>query len=633
MSATNESTQYTFQAEIAQLLQLLSHSLYQNREIAIRELVSNASDALDKARFIAVSSDAIRSDESFEITITPDAESKVLTIHDNGIGMTQEDLVNNLGTIARSGSLDFVNKLSGDEKKDMSIIGQFGVGFYSAFMLASRVEVVTRSHTEDAGWRWESDGTGSFTIEAADVAGRGTEVRLHLKDDVAGEFIEPTRLKYIISKYSTFVPYPIKLDGEHINDQPPIWVEPKSSLKDEQYEEFFKYLTHRPEKPLWHLHLSADSPFQFYSILFCPETNLERMGFGHDEHGLHLCAKRILVQNDNRDLLPEYLRFIHGLVDSSDLPLNVSREALQDNTIFRKMRKVLVKRVLDHLSKMSKDDVAAYEKFYTQFGTILREGISSDFENKDKIASLLRFQSSHSPDGESLVSLDEYVERSPDEQKQIYFLGGSDRAAIERSPNLEVFRKRNLEVLYLVDPADEFVLSHVGKFKDYDIVSVDSAELALPDAGGDEDKKDDDAKTEEPDAAGLGLILKLFKDALGDQVTDVRKSERLTESACCIVNPDGGMSTQMQKVLQSNAPGFEMNKLILEVNPNVPLVKRLCELVKNEDNNEFVKECGRQFYANALVQAGIAPNGDEMADRIQKFMEELAEKKSSIAMG
>lgn len=631
MTTTDNPTEYTFQAEIAQLLQLLSHSLYQNREIAIRELVSNASDALDKARFVAVSSDAIGSDESFEITIDPDKEAKVLTIRDNGIGMTKEDLVNNLGTIARSGSLDFVNKLSGDEKDDMSIIGQFGVGFYSAFMLATKVEVVTRSHTEDKGWRWESDGTGSFTIEQTDVENRGTEVRLHLKDDVAGEFTEPTRLKYIITRYSTFVPYAIKLDGEHLNDQPPIWVEPKSSLKQEQYDQFFEYLTHRPGKPMWHLHLSADSPFQFYSILYCPDTNLERMGFGHDEHGLHLCAKRILVQNDNRELLPEYLRFIHGLVDSADLPLNVSREALQDNTVFRKMRKVLVKRVLDHLGKMAKDDNEAYSKFYEQFGTILREGVSSDFDNKDKIAGLLRFQSSHA-DADSLTALDGYIERAPEEQKQIYFLGGSDRQSVERSPNLEVFRKRNLEVLYLIDPSDEFVLSHVGKYQDYDIISVDSAELSLPEVGDDE-KKDDESAAEKTDEAGLGMVLKLFKDALGDRVADVRKSERLTDSACCIVNPDGGMSTQMQKVLQSNAPGFEMNKLILEVNPTVPLIGRLCELVKNEDNNGFVQECGRQFYANALVQAGLAPNGDEMADRVQKFMEELADKKSSIAMG
>ena len=317
-------------------------------------------------------------------------------------------------------------------------------------------------------------------------------------------------------------------------------------------------------------------------------------------------------------------------MDSADLPLNVSRESLQDNTVFRKMRKVLVKRVLDHLAKMARD-AEAYAKFYEQFGSILREGVSSDFENKDKIAGLLRFESSH--DADVRTSLAEYVERAPEEQKQIYFLGGPDRASIERSPNLEVFRKRNLEVLYIIDPADEFVLSHVGKFNDHDIVSVDAADLQLPDTPESDETKEDKDNPDEPDAAGLGLVLKLFKDALGGQVTDVRKSERLTTSACCVVNAEGGMSTQMQKVLQLNAPGFEMNKLILEVNPTVPLVKRLCELSKNDDNGAFIQECGRQLYANALVQAGLAPNGDEMADRVQKFMEELADKKSSIAMG
>jgi len=627
----SDSQKYTFQAEIAQLLQLLSHSLYQNKEIAIRELVSNASDALDKARFTAISSDAIDSGEAFEIHIQPSKDDKRLTIRDNGIGMTKDDLIANLGTIARSGSLDFVSKLSGDEKEDMSLIGQFGVGFYAAFMLADKVEVITRNHSEDAGWRWESAGTGSFEIEPAEVESRGTAVILHLKEDVVSEFTEPARLKFIVSKYSTFVPYPIKLEDEHLNDQPPIWVEPKSSLTQEQYDEFYQYLTHRPESPRWHLHLSSDSPFQFYSILFCPEMNMERLGFGQDGHGLHLCAKRILVQNDNRDLLPEYLRFLHGLVDSSDLPLNVSRETLQDNTVFRKMRKVLVKRVLEHLKKVATDDADAYLKFYSEFGSILREGVSSDFDNKDRIAALLRFQSSHSQDAESLTGLDEYIERSPEEQKQIYFLGGTDRATIERSPNLEVFRKRNLEVLYIVDPADEFVLSHVGKYSDYDIVSVDSAELSLPET----DDKDGDDKSEdkpEADAAGLGLVLKLVKDALGDQVTDVRKSERLTDSTCCIVNPDGGMSTQMQKVLQNSAPGFEMNKLILEINPSAPLVLRLCELAKNDDNNGFIADCGQQLYANAMVQAGLAPNGDDMADRVQRFMMQLADGKSSIVM-
>ena len=629
MTTTGNPKQYAFQAEIKQLLHLLSHSLYQNREIAIRELVSNASDAIDKLKHISLTNKDLSTD-NLEIRIEPNKDDNVLVIRDNGIGMTEEELVTNLGTIAHSGSFEFISKLKEQGESGASLIGQFGVGFYSAFMLAEKVEVVTRSYTGDQGYRWESDGSGNFEItEVADVE-RGTEVRLHLKKDME-EFTDTQRLKYILTKYSTFVPQPIKLDGEHINDQPPIWVEPKSSLTDEQYNNFFSYLTHMPEqKPRWHLHLSADSPFQFYSILYCPESNFEKLGFGRMEHGLHLCAKRILVQNDNRDLLPEYLRFINGLVDSADLPLNVSRETLQDNAVFRKMRKVLVKKVLDHLASVADEDSKAYQEFYNEFGMTLREGVSNDYDNRDRIAGLLRFQSSHGTGPDDLVSLDAYLERAGESQKQIYFLGGSDRNSVERNPNLEIFRKRNLEVLYLVDAADEFVLSQLGKYKDHEITSIDSADLKLPESDGDE-KSDDDKQDNEPEnKMGFDKVLELFKEALGDSVTDVRKSERLTESACCVVNEQGGMSTQMQKVLQMNAPGFEMSKLILEVNPKDQLIARLSDLSANSQHDEFIRNCGRQFCANAMVVAGLAPDSESMARRVEMFMQELAESRSTI---
>ncbi|MCA9038113.1 MAG: molecular chaperone HtpG, partial [Planctomycetaceae bacterium] len=352
MTEQAEKTQYSFQAEIKQLLHLLSHSLYQNREITIRELVSNASDALDKFRYLTLTSDVTGDASDLRVVLDPDKEARVLTIRDNGVGMTRDELTQNLGTIARSGSLDFLRNAQQTESKDSSLhlIGQFGVGFYSAFMLADRVEVITRSHKEENGWVWESTGDGSYTItEATEPVERGTSIRLHLKKDL-DEYTDPIRLKYILRKYSTFVPHAIYVQDEHINNQPPIWVEPRNSLTEEQYQNFYEYLTHFPgQKPLWHLHLSADSPFQFHSILYSPESNLEKMGFGRSDHGLHLCAKRILVQNDNRDLLPDYLRFLRGIVDSADLPLNVSREALQDNTVFRKMQKVITKKVLDHL--------------------------------------------------------------------------------------------------------------------------------------------------------------------------------------------------------------------------------------------------------------------------------------------
>lgn len=635
MTAQTEKQQYAFQAEISQLLQLLSHSLYQNREITIRELVSNASDALDKFRYVSLTSGQKQAADDLRVTIVPDKEGRILTIRDNGVGMTREELVNNLGTIARSGSLEFLKKAqkAGDKSVDLSLIGQFGVGFYSAFMLADNVEVVTRSYTEEAGWRWESTGDGNYTIsEVTDGVERGTSIRLHLKEGL-DEFTESVRLKYILRKYSTFVPHAIYLESEHVNDQPPIWVEPKNSLTEEQYHNFFEYLTHYPgQKPLWYLHLSADSPFQFHSILYCPDSNLEKMGFGRTDHGLHLCAKRILVQNDNRNLLPDYLRFLRGIVDSADLPLNVSREALQDNTVFRKMQKVITKKVLDHLDSISSDSKDDYARFYREFGVILREGVTSDFENRDRLAKLLRFGSTHSLMTSEMVSLEDYCSRIQEGQEQIYFACGTDPDAVMRDPNLEVFRSRNLEVLILTDPADEFILSHLREFDKKDIVSVDSADLKLP-PKSDESTESGEKKTDEEKAAenvpeNFDKVLSLLTEALGDQVQEVRRSERLTESACCLVNAQGSMSTTMQRVLRMNTPDFEMQKMILELNPNAPLIRRMAELASNTDNNRFVQDCGRQLHANAMIMAGLAPNGNEMAARLQDFMLQLASQKA-----
>ncbi|APZ93178.1 molecular chaperone HtpG [Fuerstiella marisgermanici] len=635
MTVETPQEKFTFQAEISRLLHILSESLYQNREITVRELVSNASDALDKLRHAALTDTDIDASDLL-ISIEPNKDEHQLVIRDNGIGMTRDELVQNLGTIAHSGSLEFIEKLQkSDTKDDVSLIGQFGVGFYSAFMLAERVEVRTRSYSEEQGWVWESTGDGSFTIsEPAEKLERGTEIRLHLKKDL-GEFTDPARLKYILRKYSTFVPHPINVDGEHINDQPPIWVEPKSSVTEEQYQNFFEYLTHFPgQKAQWHLHLTADSPFQFHSILYCPDANLERMGFGKSDHGLHLCAKRILVQNDNRDLLPDYLRFLRGIVDSADLPLNVSREALQDNTVFRKMQKVITKKVLDHLDTIASDDSAAYGKFYGEFGSVLREGIGEDFDNRDRLAKLLRFKSTNTSAEDGLASLAGYCERAPEDQKQIYFATGADETSILRDPNLEIFRERNLEVLLLTDPVDEYVLSTLGEFDEHKLVPIDSADLELPGSEAKDSETDDEKKEDEKDAAdlpnGFGTVLSIFKEALGDQVEDVRKSERLTESACCLVNAKGAQSTTMQKVLQVNMPDFEMSKMILEINPKAPLVQRLCELSVNDDNKDFVRTCGQQLYSNALIMAGLAPKADEMSSRVQDFMMQLAQQKSSI---
>jgi len=632
MAQAADKEQFTFQTEIKQLLHLLSHSLYQNREITIRELVSNASDALDKMRFIQVNEEQYRDDDELVIRLEPDSEGRTLSIFDNGIGLTHDELISNLGTIAHSGSLEFLNKLSGDAAADLSLIGQFGVGFYSAFMLADSVEVFTRSYQESTGWRWESDGSGSFTIEPADNLPRGTTVKLHLKEG-HDEFSQEERLKYIIRKHSTFVPHPVRLGDEQLNEQRAVWAEPKSQLDDEAYDKFYQYLTHRAdESPLWRLHLSADSPIQFHTLVYCPATNLESMGFGRVEHGMHLCAKRILVQDDCRELVPEYLRFLYGIVDSADLPLNVSRQALQDDTIFRKIRKVLVKRVLDHLTKMAEQQPEEYLTFYRTFGTTLREGVSTDFENREKIAGLMRFESSHADAGDELTSLGEYIERAGEDQKQIYYLGGADLSAIEKNPNLEIFRKKKLEVLYLADPVDEIMLSNLMTYDGKQLTSIDAADLAFP-QDEEADKSDDESPAEEKDESstpGFEKVVSLFKEALGDMAEDVRASKRLTDSPVCLVNPEGAMSTQMQKVLRMSNKDFQMAKRILEINPSAPLIKRLSDLSGNSDHSEFIRQCARQLFDNAMLLEGLPPSVEDVVSRTQQFMAELAEKRSPI---
>ncbi|QDU10771.1 molecular chaperone HtpG [Gimesia aquarii] len=625
---------FTFQAEIKKLLDLLSHSLYQNREIAIRELISNASDALDKFRFLSLTEETAKEEQHLEIRLEPDEENKVLAISDNGVGMTHAELIENIGTIAHSGSLDFLKNAAGDEKEEVSLIGKFGVGFYSAFMLADKVEVLTRSYQEESGWKWESDGTGAFTIEAQEGLERGTSIRLHLRKDL-DEYTSDTRLKFILKKYSTFVPYPIKLGDELVNDQPPIWLEPKTQLTQEQYDGFYQYLAHNGEEQArWHLHLSSDSPFQFHSILYCPQTNLELMGFGRTEHGISLCAKRILVQNDNRDLLPEYLRFIYGIVDSADLPLNISRESLQDNTIFRKIQKVLTKRVLSHLASIAKDDEEKYLEFYRQFGSSLREGIGTDFENRDAIAKLLRFPSSKGASENELVSLETYLGRAEENQKQIYYLGGHDFNTIAKNPNLEIFRKKGIEVFYLADPMDEIVLSNLAKFEDHDIISIDSSEVKLP--GESEEKVESEEASEkkeehkEPVSPEFEKVLSLFEEELKDDVESITKSDRLTDSPCCLVMPEGAISSQLQKVLSMNNKDFPTTKRILEINPDAELIKRLCTLSSNTDQHAFIKQCGRQLFWNASLMTGIATSPDEITSNIQSMMEELAQKRSPI---
>ena len=627
MATVTDRQEFTFQAEIKQLLHLLSHSLYQSREIALRELISNASDALDKMRYVALTDPAHRDAGPFQIAVEVRPSDHQLVIRDNGLGMTREELVTNLGTIAHSGSREFLKGLAvaADNKADVSLIGQFGVGFYAAFMIADTVRVRTRSYHEDAGWEWESDGSGTFTVTQAPGLPRGTEVVLHLKND-AQDFANEARVGDVLKRYSSFIPHPITVGGQVVNDQRPIWVEPRNQVTDEQYTQFYQHLTHHAEeKPLWHLHLAADSPIQFRAILYGPPTNVERLGFGRAEHGLSLCAKRVLVQGDCRDLLPDYLRFLYGLVDSEDLPLNVSRETLQDNSVIRKIRNTLVKGVLDRLQQLASEQPDHYLTFYRQFGTILKEGIPTDFSNRERIARLLRFPSSRTKGADTLTSLDEYIQRAPADQKRLYYLGGPDLASIRKSPNLEIFRRRGLEVLFLTDPIDEFVMADLHTYDGRPLTSIDSADLDLPGTEPAPEITPGDAP-----AGGLGKLIDLFRVALGGKVREVRESRRLTDSPCCLVNAEGGPSTQMQRILKLANQAFPAPGRILEVNPSAPLIRRLASLTANPDHDEFIKRCALQLWANAQALEGTLAEPEELVSRVQAFMEEAAEKRSPI---
>ena len=630
VSTAGDEREYPFQAEIKQLLHLLSHSLYQSRDIAIRELISNASDALDKMRYVALTDEAHRDEIALEITLEGAPDAGTIVIRDTGVGMTRDELVTNLGTIAHSGSREFLKAAqagaSPSSKPDLSLIGQFGVGFYAAFMIADGVVVRTRSYKEGSGWEWRSDGSGTFTVTEAGGLARGTEIVLHLKED-AKEYAEGRKLKDVVRRYSGFVPHPIRIGGDVVNGQKPIWVEPKSQVTEEQYTQFYRHLTHHEdETPLWHLHLAADSPIQFHAVLYCPPTNAEKLGFGHAEHGLSLCAKRVLVQGDCRDLVPEYFRFLYGLVDSEDLPLNVSRETLQDNSVVRKIRNALVKGVLDLLTRMGAEKPADYASFYKTFGMFLKEGVARDFANRERLAKLLRFASTRSEGDEPSESLDEYVGRMVPDQKHIYYLGGPDLASVRKSPNLEIFRRRGIEVLFLTEPVDEFVMSALGKFGEKTLTSIDSADLDLP---GEDAKAGDKAESH---PGGFGRVLDLFREALGSRVTEVRASKRLTDSPCCLVNADGLMSAQMHRLLEMSGKGVPPSSRVLEVNPASPLIGRLATLVANPDHDGFIKECALQLWSCAMILEGTLPEPEDLAARMQGFVERAAEGKSPIVM-
>lgn len=578
---------HAFQTEVNQLLKLMIHALYSNKEIFLRELISNASDALDKLRFEAVSNDALSEGETeLAVEVGFDKEAKTVTISDNGIGMTRDEVIENIGTIANSGTKKFLENMTGDQAKDSHLIGQFGVGFYSAFIVADKVVLTTRKAGEDkaSATRWESTGEGEYTLETVEKSTKGTEITLHLKEDM-DEFLNDYRLKNIITTYSDHINFPIKMwqtkqdeEGkdteektlEQINKATALWTQPKSELSDEDYNNFYQTLSHDFEAPLAHIHNKVEGTLEYTSLLYIPKKAPFDLYDRDRRYGLKLYVKRVFIMDDAEHLMPTYLRFVRGVIDSNDLPLNVSREILQSNRVVDKIRSASVKRVLDQLTKMAKDeDQTNFNEFWDQFGNVMKEGVIEDFANKDKIANLLRFSTTHEASGvEQRVSLQQYVDRMAEDQEAIYFITADTYAAAKGSPHLEMFRKKGIEVLLLTDRIDEWLVSHLTEFDGKSLKSVTAADLKEFEEEAEKELTEEDKKARE-------ALTEKVKNALADQVSDVKMTHRLTDSPACVVSVDGDMSAHMARMMEQMGQAIPKQKPVLELNPDHSLVKKL----------------------------------------------------------
>jgi molecular chaperone HtpG len=624
---TGEKATYEFKAETKKLLDIVINSLYTERDVFVRELISNAADALEKFRHASITETEIFDGHMpLEITIELDEEKNTLTVTDTGIGMTRGELEHNLGTIAHSGSNTYLAELVEAAKKDVSLIGQFGVGFYSAFMAGKTVRVQTRSWDKSEGNEWVSDGTGSFTITEMKGLRRGTKIIVELKDE-AKDYAQKWKIDSIIKQYSAFVSFPIKLDGETVNTVQALWTKNKNDVKDEEYNDFYKFVGNASTDPMYRLHFSADAPLAINALLFVPAENFEVFGFGKVDPGVNLYCQRILIDQHSKNILPEWLRFLKGVVDSEDLPLNISRQALQDNSLVAKLRRVITKRFLKHLDEEATREPEQYLKFWSTFGLYLKEGATSDYEYQKEIGKLLRFESSKSEAG-TPISLADYVLRMNPDQKEIYYINGPSRAAIEAGPYVEMFTKKDTEILYTMEPIDDFVLSHLGEFDGKKLVSADGADLSLTqiaeetieDSGTDEsDKLDTDA---------LAGLTKWMQEVLAKSVSEVVVSKRLVDAPAMIVNPDGHMTSTMERILSASRkehgiPGMESSKKKLEINPKNPLIVKLAELYKTDDT--FAGEVAKQIHDNAMIQAGLVVDPIEMVERNYKILNRVVQ--------
>ncbi|MCN4144330.1 MAG: molecular chaperone HtpG [Thiohalomonas sp.] len=629
-----------FQTEVNQLLKLMIHSLYSNKEIFLRELVSNASDAIDKLRFEAISESKLYEDDTeLKISLSFDKDARTITISDNGIGMSRDEVVENIGTIAKSGTREFLDSLTGDQKKDANAIGQFGVGFYSGFIVADKITLCTRraGTAGDQAVLWESGGEGDFSIETVHKDSRGTEITLHLKDD-EDELLDGSRLRTIARKYSDHITVPIEMlkeamppmpteDGEEpeevedvieyetVNSASALWTRSKNDITEEEYTEFYKHVGHDFEEPLARSHNQVEGKYEYTSLLFIPKRAPFDMWDRERQHGIKLYVRRVFIMDKTEKLMPNYLRFVKGVIDSNDLPLNVSREILQNSKVLDNIRSGSVKKVLTLLEKMANNEKEDYQTFWKEFGRVIKEGPGEDFANRDKIAKLIRFSSTIDDKEDQEVSLDDYISRMKEGQKDIYYITADSFAAAKNSPHLEVFRKKGIEVLLLTDRVDEFLISSLPAHEEKNIISVARGELDLGDMENEEEKKEQEKTQEE-----YKDFLKKITDSLGDDVKEVRMTHRLTDSPACLVTGEHDMSANLERLLKQAGQDVMGHKPIFELNPEHPLIKRLSTDVDGECFDDWT----RILFEQALLsEGGQLEDPPTFVSRLNKMLLEL----------
>jgi molecular chaperone HtpG len=612
-----DAESFEFKAEIRQLLNILVHSLYTEREIFLRELISNASDALNRIQFeMLTERDVLEPDAELAIRIEVDKEANTITISDTGIGMTSEEIAADLGTIAHSGAVAFLEQLKQEQRTSVELIGQFGVGFYSVFMVAERVRVLSRSYRLDAvGIEWTSDGSNSYSLSPSDKADRGTRIEITLKEDAA-EFLDTWRLEQIVKKHSDFVAFPIYVgDGtEPVNRQMALWRQSPREVTEEQYDEFYKHLTFDFEEPLLHAHLLSDAPVDVRSVLYVPARRERGILNPSTDHGLRLYIHNVLIQEHNKDLLPNHFRFVEGVVESEDLPLNISREVVQRSPAARRLQRALVRKLLKELEALAGEEPEDYGTFWREFGPFLKEGVASDPTAKEDLLPLLRFHTSRS--GDAVISLADYAEGMAEDQDAIYYVVGDDLKSVARSPHLDYFQANEIEVLYLVEPIDSFMIVALQEYNGKPLKNVDDAGLELP-------RKDED----QPEAvemipeADFNRLVGRFVKVLGERVLEVHESKVLKASPCRLVSPDGAPMREMSRVYRMLDQEFEIPKRILEINRSHPIIVNLARLVTDDPAAEIIDTAIEQLYENQLLMEGLHPNPTDMIPRIQELME------------